>query len=298
MSRTTRRDFTVSATALVTSGFFGFSAANAARGFSTALNEELSTIERDSGGRLGVAVLNTATGERAALRPEELFPMCSTFKMLACAAVLQRVEQKKETLDRKVVFQESDIVAGSTVINSMAKGNSRTMAELCEAAMTFSDNTSGNLILNTIGGPAGLTAYARSLGDAVTRLDRNEPTLNEAVPGDPRDTTTPAAMLNNINTLIFGDALAADSKQRLTQWLLGNKTGDTRLRAGLPAGWRCGDKTGSGELGTTNDAGLVWPPQGKPVLVTIYLTNTAAPADKRNATLASVGRAVANAVNA
>jgi beta-lactamase class A len=151
------------------------------------------------------------------------------------------------------------------------------------------------LLLASLGGPQGLTAYARSIGDPVTRLDRIEPDLGEAVPGDPRDTTTPAAMLQNLRSLMFGNVLSAASKDQLTTWLLGNRTGDTRLRAGLPPGWRCGDKTGSGERGSTNDIGVIWPPQGAPVLVTIYLTETSAASEARNATLADVGRAIARA---
>ena len=135
-----------------------------------------------------------------------------------------------------------------------------------------------------------------SLGDAVTRLDRIEPDLNEAIAGDPRDTTSPAAMLSNLHALVLGNVLTASSKDQLTRWLPGNKTGDTRLRAGLPSGWRVGDKTGSGERGTTNDVGIIWPPERAPVLVSIYLTETSAGAEQRNATLAAVGRAVASAL--
>jgi beta-lactamase class A len=159
--------------------------------------------------------------------------------------------------------------------------------------MVVSDNTAGNLILDALGGPAGVTTYARTLGDQVTRLDRIEPELNEALPDDPRDTTTPAAMLANLRTLVLGDALAPPSKQRLTGWLLGNKTGDTRLRAGLPRDWRVGDKTGAGERGTNNDVGVLWPPNRPPLIVAAYLTGTSAPAAQRNATLAAVASAVA-----
>jgi beta-lactamase class A len=162
--------------------------------------------------------------------------------------------------------------------------------------MAYSDNTAGNLLLANIGGPAGLTAYARSLGDAATRLDRVEPELNEALPDDPRDTTTPMAMLSNIRALALGTALSAASRDRLVAWLLGNTTGGARIRAGLPGGWRIGDKTGSGERGTTNDVGVLWPPRRAPLLLTVYLTGTAAPAEQRNATIAAVGRAVAEAV--
>jgi beta-lactamase class A len=163
--------------------------------------------------------------------------------------------------------------------------------------MIMSDNTAGNLLLASFGGPAGLTAYARSLGDAVTRLDRIEPDLNEALPGDPRDTTSPVAMLTNLQSLVLGNVLSAVSKERLTGWLVGNKTGDARLRAGLPKDWRVGDKTGSGERGTTNDVGIVWPPGRAPVIIAIYLTGTPAAAEQRNATLAAVGRAVVAALD-
>jgi beta-lactamase class A len=186
----------------------------------------------------------------------------------------------------------------SPVTKDRVGGDGMTLAELCAAAITYSDSTAANLLLATMGGPQGLTAYARSIGDPVTRLDRIELDLNEAVPGDPRDTTTPAAMLQNLRTLLFGNALSAASKDQLTAWLINNRTGDKRLRAGLPPGWRCGDKTGTGERGSTDDIGVIWPPQGAPVLVTVYLTETTAPTEARNATIADVGRAIARAMAA
>jgi beta-lactamase class A len=208
-----------------------------------------------------------------------------------------RRDAGRERLDRRIRFEASDIVVNSPVTKDRLGGDGMSLAELCEAAMTVSDNTAGNLILASLGGPGGLTAYARSLGDTLTRLDRIEPVLNEAVPGDPRDTTTPAAMLSNLRTLVLGTVLSPASKEFLIAWLLGNKTGDTRLRAGLPKDWRVGDKTGSGERGTTNDVGLVWPPQHAPVIVSIYLTGTPATSGQRNATLANVGRAVVSALD-
>ena len=260
------------------------------------LPADFAKIEADIRGRLGVAVLDTLTQARATHRADERFPMCSTFKLLAAAAVLARVEAGKERLDRRIRFETRDIVVNSASTKDRAGGEGMTLAELCEAAMIVSDNTAGNLLLATLGGPAGLTAYARSLGDAVTRLDRIEPDLGEVIDGDPRDTTSPAAMLSNLHALVLGNVLTANSKDQLTRWLLGNKTGDTRLRAGLPSGWRVGDKTGSGERGTTNDVGIIWPPERAPVLVSIYLTGTSAGAEQRNATLAAVGRAVAAAL--
>jgi beta-lactamase class A len=187
-------------------------------------------------------------------------------------------------------------VVNSPVTKDHVGAPGMSLAELCEAAMTMSDNTAGNLLLASLGGPQGLTAYARSLGDTVTRLDRIEPELNEAAPGDARDTTTPAAMAANVRALAVDKALSAVSREQLVRWLIGNKTGDTRLRAGLPAGWRVGDKTGSGERGTTNDVGVFWPPDRAPVIVSIYLTQTSVSPAQRNATLAAVGRAVSSAL--
>jgi beta-lactamase class A len=297
----TRRGFAAGAGASLLGCSAGSDRALAAQGLTTILAgklaSELARVEGESGGRLGVGVLETLTGARAGHRADERFPMCSTFKLLAAAAILGRVDAGSERLDRRIRFEASAVVVNSPVTKDRVGGPGMSIAEICEAAMIVSDNTAGNLLLAGLGGPAGLTAYARSLGDTVTRLDRIEPHLNEATPGDPRDTTTPAAMLSNLRTLVLGTVLSAKSREQLTAWLLGNKTGGTRLRAGLPDGWRVGDKTGSGENGTTNDVGVVWPPERAPIIVSIYLTQTLATGEQRNATLAAVGRAIAAAVD-
>jgi beta-lactamase class A len=259
------------------------------------LQRELDRIERESRGRLGVGVLDTATGLDAGLRAGERFPMCSTFKCLASAAVLKRVDGGELRLEQRIQFEAKDLVTYSPVTKDHV-GSGMTLAELCEAALTQSDNTAANLLLRQIGGPAGLTAFARSLGDEVTRLDRWETELNEALPDDPRDTTSPAAMLQNLGRLLLGDVLSASARQQLTDWMLANKTGDARLRAGVPRDWRVADKTGSGDRGTANDIGVVWPAGRKPVLVTVYLTGSQASAEDRSATIAKVARAVADAV--
>ena len=294
---TTRRHFIIGAGAIAGLGLPGTGLfARAEPGLPDTLRGEFTRIERDSEGRLGVALLDTQSHAQIGHHAEDRFPMCSTFKMLAAAAVLARVDAGKERLDRRITFKASDVVVNSPITKDRTGGDGMTLAAICEAAMTYSDNTAGNLILGTLGSPQALTAYARSIGDTMTRLDRNEPALNEAAPGDLRDTTTPLAMLKNMQTLLLGDVLSPASKEQLTTWMVGNKTGDTRLRAGLPAGWKVGDKTGAGERGTTNDVGIVWPPKRAPVLVAIYLTDTSAPAEQRNATLAAVGRAVATAI--
>ena len=257
------------------------------------LIDEIRRLESESGGRLGVCVLDTATGTRHVHRGDERFPMCSTFKALAAAAILARVDAGKEVLARRITFDASALVTYSPVTEKRVGGDGMTLAELCDAAVTLSDNTAANLLLASIGGPQGLTAFARGLGDEVTRLDRNEPSLNEALPDDPRDTTTPNAMASTLRTLILGTtALSAASREQLTAWLLANKTGDTRLRAGLAKDWRVGDKTGSGARGTANDIAVIWPPNKSPIVITAYLTGATVSTAQQNATLASVARAV------
>lgn len=222
--------------------------------------------------------------------------MCSTFKLLAVAAMLARVDAGKESLERRVRISPADILSYAPFAKDHVGDSGMSVAELCEAAMIVSDNTAANLLLRGLGGPADLTAYAKSLGDAQTRLDRIEPDLNEAVPGDPRDTTTPAAMLADLHALAVGDALLPASRELLIRWLIHNKMGDARIRAGVPADWRVGDKTGSGEHGTTNDVGILWPAGRKPLLVCVYLTESSRSGDERAAVIASVARAIAGAV--
>lgn len=236
----------------------------------TSETPDFARIEAECGGRLGVAVLDTHNGRRMGHRADERFAMCSTFKLLAGAAVLTRHDAGKEQLDRRIRYDAKDLVTYSPVTGKYVAAG-MTLAELCDAAITVSDNTAGNLLLASFGGPEGLTAFTRTLGDSVTRLDRIEPELNEAAPGDPRDTTTPAAMAANIRALVLGDALSAQSREQLKRWLIASKTGDTALRAG----WTVGDKTGSGERGTRNDVGVIWPPGREPVVVSVYLTRRA-----------------------
>ncbi len=257
---------------------------------------EIKRIEVNVGGRLGVAVLDMATGARAAWRGDERFAMCSTFKFLLAAAVLDAVEAGRFPLDRAVPIAQSDLVANSPVATRNV-GGTLSIAELCEATMTVSDNTAANLLLPLIGGPVGQTAFMRSISDRVTRLDRDEPEMSDSTPGDLRDTTSPLAMLGSMRALLFGPRLTPASRERLTGWLIANKTGDTRLRAGLAKSWRVGDKTGTGGHGTVNDVGVMWPTPGRrPILVTSFLTQSSASQAVRYAAHAEVGRAIATAV--
>jgi beta-lactamase class A len=254
------------------------------------LPEQLAALERQHGGRLGVSMLDTGSGRRANYRHDERFPMCSTFKLLAVACVLARVDRRQESLDRRIVFFQDAVLSYAPVTSKHVGGNGMTVAELCEAAVTLSDNTAANLLLASFGGPPGLTAYLRSIGDQVTRLDRLEPDLNEAVPGDPRDTTMPNAMVEDLRRLVVGNALSPASREQLAAWLVGCKTGDKRLRAGLPRAWRVGDKTGTGERNATNDIAVLWPPGRQPLLVAAYYVGSLEASEAREAVLAEVGR--------
>ena len=291
----TRRNVAVGVGAAVLAGLGPLSAVAAP---SDDLSAEFQRLEAAIQGRLGVAVLDTATGSRFSQRGDERFPMCSTFKLLACGAVLARVDAGQEDLDRRIKFEASDLVTYSPVTKDRVGGEGMTLAEICKAGLTQSDNTAANLILSSLGGPPAVTAFARSLGDSVTRLDRIETALNEATPGDVRDTTTPDAMAANLRALVVEDRLTARSRDQLTQWLEANQTGAAKLRAGLPADWRVGDKTGGGDYGSTNDVAVIWPPARKPLIVAVYLTHTKASFDDRNATIAAVGRAVGKALGA
>lgn len=258
-------------------------------GASRAEDGALAALERRSGGRLGVFALDTGSGRTVAHRGNERFAMCSTFKLLAGAFVLARVDRGEERLDRIVPYTARDLITYSPVTEKRA-GAGMTVGGLCDAAITLSDNTAANLLLASFGGPQGLTAYLRTLGDAATRLDRIEPALNEARPGDPRDTTTPAAMGATLRRLLAGDALPQAGRAQLAEWLIACRTGDARIRAGVPAGWRVGDKTGTGGNGATNDVGIVWPPGRASIMLAIYYAGSPAAQQVRDATVAEAAR--------
>ena len=255
----------------------------------------LGELEARYGGRLGVAILDSGTMTLVAHRGDERFPLCSTYKILAAAFVLARVDRGEERLDRRVHYGREDLVAYSPVTGKHADGDGMTLGELCQAAVTLSDNTAGNLLLDSFGGPAGLTAYLRSIGDDVTRLDRREPELNEAKPGDDRDTTTPVAIAGVLQRTVLGTVLSVVSRAQLAGWLVDSQTGDARLRAGVPKGWRVGDKTGSGAHNVTNDVAIIWPPGRPALIVTAYYLDATGSDGERNGILAEVGRFAAGA---
>jgi beta-lactamase class A len=248
-------------------------------------------IERSAQGRLGVCILDSSSGARLSYRGDERFALLSTFKVLAAAAVLARVDRGEEKLERRVSYTKKDIVTYSPETEKHTD-EGMTLSAICAAAVALSDNTAGNLMLSAIGGPQGLTSFLRERGDQVTRLDRIETELNEAKPGDPRDTTSPNAMADSLRKLLLGEALKPASRQQLAEWMIASKTGNARIRAGIPADWRSGDKTGTSAR-NANDVAILWPPARSPLIVASYLAESDAAPAPRDAAHAAIGRIAA-----
>ncbi|WNI24882.1 class A beta-lactamase [Streptomyces sp. ITFR-16] len=276
---TRRRLLTLGGAGAAGALFLAAGPARAARA-SDATTARLRELERAHGARVGAYAYNLATGVAVRHRSDERFPMLSTFKTFAAAAVLRGLDRDGEVLDKVVHYTEADLVSDSPVTGTeenVARGMS--VARLCDAALCDSDNTAGNLLLRELGGPGGVTRFARSLGDRVTRLDRWEPELNSAEPGRITDTTSPASIARDYARLVLGDALERRDRERLTGWLLNCRTSGTRFRAGLPPEWTVADKTGGGSYASCNDVGVAWTPDGVPVVLAVLTTKPAGPSD-------------------
>lgn len=248
--------------------------------------------ERDTGGKVGLYAENVQTGAMITWRAHERFVMCSTFKASLAACVLARIDRGQARLDELIAYGPDDLLEYAPAAKqNLAKG-AMSVQDMCEAAVELSDNTCANALLARVGGPSALTAYWRSIGDAVSRLDHNEPELNRSPPGDPHDTTTPAAMAGNLRRLLLGKALSPNSRERLTDWMLGCQTGDNRLRAGLPEGWRVGDKTGNNGSDAAGDIAVTWSPRGVPVLICVYTQGGTPTPRQTEAVFAGIGRFV------
>lgn len=242
--------------------------------------------------RVGLAVLDTADGQRWQYRADERFPMASTSKALICAALLARGQGAMKTA---WLVQQESIQSYSPTTEKMV-GEYVPAAQLCAITMRNSDNTAANGVLEMLGGPAAVTSFVRTVGDSVTRLDRNEPTLNEARPGDPRDTTTPQAMVQTLQNLVLGDALEPHARERLIAWLRNNEVGGPLLRAGVPEDWTMADRTGAGGFGTRGVVAVIWPPKRAPLIAAVYVTETEASMEDSNTAIAMIGKAIAASV--
>lgn len=255
------------------------------------VEQKLAALEQRSGGRLGVALIDTADGSQILYRGDERFAMCSTSKVMAAAAVLKQSESQHDLLNQRIEIKKGDLTNYNPIAEKHV-GGSMSLSELSAAALQYSDNVAMNKLIAQLGGPQGVTAFARKIGDETFRLDRTEPTLNTAIPGDPRDTTSPRAMAQTLRNLTLGKALGDAQRAQLVTWMKGNTTGTASIQAGLPASWVVGDKTGSGDYGTTNDIAVIWPKDRAPLVLVTYFTQPQPEAESRRDVLASAVKIV------
>ena len=253
-------------------------------------------IQTRVGGRIGAYMLDTQSQLELAFNARERFAMCSTFKLMLAAAILQRVEAGALSLDDKLPVRPEDMVPHAPITSTHVAEGSMSVRDLCAAIVTVSDNAAANILLEPLGGPAALTQFLRGIGDRVTRLDRTEVELNTNLPGDPRDTTTPRAMALSMEKVLLGDVLSTQSRLQLVAWMRQSTTGRQRLRAGVPADWKAGDKTGNGRNGAANDVMVAWPPGRSAVIAAVYMSQSTQAANALDGAHAEIGGLLAAAV--
>lgn len=260
---------------------------------SLVIQEKLAALEVESGGWLGLSSINTENNMKIDYRADRRFPVQSTFKVLVVGAVLKESMRDEGLLEERIMYSKDDLVFWSPITGkNISKG--MTISELCAAAIIYSDNTATNLLVKKMGGLEVITTFAKSVGDGEFRLDHWEPEMNSN-PEDMQDTSTPTGMRISLQNLIFGDVLAKEQREKLIIWLVGNTTGDNRIRAGVPNGWVVGDKTGGGmDYGVTNDIGIIWPPNCKPIVIAMYLVQKQKDASRREDIIASATQVLIN----
>lgn len=262
------------------------------REFSTAM----AAIQARVGGRIGAYMLDTQAQLELAFNARERFAMCSTFKLMLAAAILERIEAGALSLDDRLPVRAEDMVPYAPITSKHVAAGSMSVRDLCAAAVLVSDNAAANILLAPLGGPAALTQFLREIGDAVTRLDRTEVELNTNLPGDPRDTTTPQAMVLSMEKVLVGAVLATQSRQQLITWMQQSTTGLRRLRAGVPAEWKAGDKTGNGRNAAANNLLIAWPPGRSAVIAAVYMSESKQPVAVLDEAHAQIGGLFAAAV--
>ncbi len=262
-----------------------------------ALGRTVRELETRIDARIGVLVRDPKSGWQWGYRQNERFLMASTFKSVLCGAVLDRADHGRLALSEPIAVRQQDILDYAPVARKHV-GGTLTIAELCLAALDMSDNTAANLLIDRLGGVQEVTAFARRIGDEVTRLDRKEPDLNVFVAGDPRDTTSPAAMLRTWEAMLVGNALTPSSRAQLGEWMsLGGVTG-TLIRAQTPRDWKVVDKSGGGKDHTRNLVAMITPRGREPFFVAIYISDTPADFATRNGAVAEIGGAVVEVLKA
>jgi beta-lactamase class A len=256
----------------------------------------MTAIQTRVGGRIGAYMLDTQSQLELTVNARERFAMCSTFKLMLVAAILKRVAAGALSLDTRLPVREEDRVPYAPITSQHIAEGSMTVRDLCAAAVTVSDNAAANILLQPLGGPAGLTRFLREIGDQVTRLDRTEVDLNTNLPGDLRDTTAPQAMVESMQKVLVGDVLAPPARQQLIAWTQQSTTGLSRLRAGVPADWQPGDKTGNGRNGAANDLLVAWPPGRSALIAAVYMSESQQPVSALDRAHAQIGGLFAAAV--
>jgi beta-lactamase class A len=251
-------------------------------------------IEQDLDARVGLVIRDSGSDWSVSFRADERFLMNSTFKTMLCGAVLHRVDEGDINLDEQIAIEATDILDYAPVTETMV-GTSMSVGALCQATIDMSDNTAANLLIDRIGGPESVTAFLREIGDPVSRLDRREPELNTFTPGDPRDTTTPAAMVATMETLLTGDALTPQSRAQLVDWMSGGGVTGALIRASTPEGWHVADRSGSGDF-SRNIVAMVTPPDREPYFIAVFLSDAEADFDTRNAAVIALSEAVIQVV--
>lgn len=257
------------------------------------LHRKFAELENKYDARLGVYAIDTGTNRKVSYRPQERFAYASTYKALAAGVLLQQYSM--DQLDELVTYNSEDIVSYSPV-TQLHVDTGMTLGEVAEAAVRYSDNTAGNLLLEKLGGPEGFETALRQIGDHVTQADRNETDLNSAVPGDKRDTSTPKALATSLRALTVSDLLPTEKRTILTDWMRGNATGDTLIRAGAPTGWEVDDKSGAGSYGTRNDIAIVWPPNRAPIVIAVLSSRDTQNATFDNTLIAEAAKVALNAL--
>ncbi|WP_374725250.1 class A beta-lactamase [Cellvibrio fibrivorans] len=259
----------------------------------TPVKKEIKLIEDNLSAHIGVAVLNTKTGEHWHYKGNERVPLTSTFKTIACAKLLHDADSDKSLLSRTVLIKSDELVTYSPITEKHV-GQEITLKDACAATMHTSDNTAANIIINAVAGTEGITDFIRKTGDDVTRLDRFEPELNEALLNDIRDTTTPNAITKTINRLLFGSVLSRPSQQQLKEWMVNNQVTGNLLRSVLPKGWEIADRSGAGGFGTRSITAVVWGETQSPLIISIYIAQTEASFSERNEAIIKIGQSIFN----
>lgn len=270
------------------------SAAENSKETSVNTKQKFKQLEKEFDARLGVYAYDTGTQKTITYRSNERFAYASTFKPLAAAILLER--KSLEEMDEIITYTSDDLVTYSPVTEKHVK-TGMTLRELCEAAIRFSDNTAGNLMLEELGGPKGFEAALKEMGDTVTKPERFETDLNEAEPGDIRDTSTPEALAASLQKVLIGDFLTEEKRNILTDWMRGNVTGDPLIRAGVPSGYEVADKSGAAGFGTRNDIAIVWPPNREPIIMTILSSRDSKDAEYDNALIAEAAEMAIEALD-